>query len=455
MSDTLTIQLDAPAEAGEAGEAGERRYFDPYIETLPRAELKRLQEQRLLATLPTIYQRSGLIRRAWDAAGVTPADIASIEDFKAKAPFIDKDMIRDHRDRFDDPCGGLLIAEPGDLTTVGFTSGTTGDPTPTPLGRGNAIQTEVLREFWHIGGRPGDYMTYMMFTFRGGQAWLGFLGDAGLTPILTPHDPRELPLMIEAIERYRPTVFYMLSTPMMIGLEKYFEAHPEKNPRSVFASIKGGVFGGEPMSPRFAALAKSWGLEIFDYTTLGDVTGAMECRAHNGFHAWEDLALVEVLDDAGHPVPDGEMGELVVTALQDPWAPMVRFRTGDICKMDTAPCTCGRTHLRYWILGRKGDQTIVQGKAILPRDIQRLVEQHRETKTCLFQIIRPEPVMEVLRLRVGYDPEALEDAPEVLAARLAQTLKAEIGVPVEIDLVLVEELLKLGPPQKIPRVTKQ
>ena len=106
-------------------------------------------------------------------------------------------------------------------------------------------------------------------------------------------------------------------------------------------------------------------------------------------------------------------------------------------------------------MGRKGDQTTVQGKAILPRDIQRLVEQHPETKTCLFQIIRPQAAMDVLRLRVGYDPEALKDSPEVLAQRLATTVGDALEVPVEIDLVLAEELLKLGPPQKIPRVTKQ
>jgi phenylacetate-CoA ligase len=245
----------------------------------------------------------------------------------------------------------------------------------------------------------------------------------------------------------------MLSTPMMIGLEKYFEAHPEKDPRAIFASIKGGVFGGEPMSPRFAALAKSWGIEIYDYTTLGDIAGAMECDSHDGFHAWEDLALVECLDDDGQPVPDGQIGEMVVTSLDDPWAPLVRYRTGDLCRLDRRPCRCGRTHLRYWVLGRKGDQTMVLGKPILPRDIQRLVEQHEETKTCLFQIIRPQPAMDRLRLRVGY--ETVRGSLDALSARLADGIGTALGVPVEIELVPASELLKLGPPQKIPRVTKQ
>jgi phenylacetate-CoA ligase len=427
-------------------------YFDPQIETLSREKLKELQEFRLLGLLPYAYERSGLIRQVWDAAGVHPSEIKTLADYVAKAPFIDKDAIRDFRDANDDPCGGIRIADYSEIPHVGFTSGTTGDPTPVPNGKGSAIEAEILREFWHIGGRPGDYVTYMMFTFRGGISRTSFLGDAGLTPIATPHDPAILPLVIEAIEQYRPTVFYMLSTPMMMGLEAYFEKSG-KDPRDVFKSIKGAVFGGEPMSPRFLALAKSWGLEIFDYTTFGDVTGAMECREHNGFHGWEDLALAECLDPNGNEVADGEVGELVVTSLTDPWAPLIRFRTGDLVKFDRSPCPCGRTHLRFWTLGRMGDLTLVQGVSVLPRDIQGIVEQQAETKAALFQIIRPQPEMDILRLRVGYD-EATGN-PADLAKRLNDSVTAALKVPCEVELVPNAELLKLGPPQKIPRVTKQ
>lgn len=450
MSETIEQEQDV---ATGAPTNENMRFFDPHIETLPRADIRRLQELRLLETLPKIYERSALIRKTWDEAGVTPADINSLGDYLSKAPFIDKDSIRAHRDAYDDPCGGVRIADYSEILHVGFTSGTTGDPTPVPNGRSSAIDTEILREFWHMGGRPGDYVTYLMFTFRGGIARTSFLTEAGFSPIVSAHDPAVIPLMIEAIETYRPTVLYMVSTPMMIGLERYFETSG-KDPRKVFQSIKGAVFGGEPMSPHFAALAKSWGLEIFDYTTLGDVAGAMECSEHNGFHGWEDLALIENLDPQGKPVPDGELGEMVVTALADPLAPLVRFRTGDLVKLDHAPCRCGRTHVRFWVLGRLGDQTIVNGTSILPRDIQRIVEQEPATRSALFQIIRPQPEMDKLRLRVGYDSERLTGTLDALAARLADSVSRELEVPSEIELVPAEDLLKLGPPQKIPRVTK-
>lgn len=429
-------------------------FFDPEIETMPRDQLRRLQEGRLLELLSKVYERSGLIREKWDDAGVSLTDITSLDDFLAKAPFIDKDAIRAYRDHNHDPCGGLMIAEENELRAVGFTSGTTGDPTPVPSGAYTGNDTQLSRDIWQIGVRPGDYLSYMMFTFRGGQGRMLNMSAGGFTPIMMPHDPGALPLMVEAIKTYRPTGFFMVSTPMLIGLEKYFETTGD-DPVDVFSSVKGAIFGGEPLSPRFAALTKGWGLELFEFTSLGDVIGAMECKAHNGFHMWEDLVLVEALDDDGKPVPDGELGELVVTSLADPIAPLIRYRTEDIIRMDRSPCGCGRTHARFWVLGRKGDQTIVQGKAILPRDIQRLVEGHNETKSCLFQIIRPQMVLDKLRLRVGYEPELLKDSPAALSERLKQTLVEFFDVPVEIDLVLAEELLKLGPPQKIPRVTKQ
>ncbi|MDB5715836.1 MAG: phenylacetate--CoA ligase family protein [Sphingomonadales bacterium] len=447
---TSAPTLERPMTAQPA--AADLAYFDPRIETLSRAKLRELQEFRLLGLLPYAYERSGLIRQVWDAAGVHPSQIKSLADYCAMAPFIDKDAIRDFRDANDDPCGGIRIADYTEIPHVGFTSGTTGDPTPVPNGKGSAVEAEILREFWQVGARPGDYVTYMMFTFRGGVSRTTFLGDAGFTPIATPHDPAILPLIIEAIEQYRPTVLYMLSTPMMMGLEAYF-AQSDKNPRDVFKSIKGAVFGGEPMSPRFQALAKSWGLEIFDYTTFGDVSGAMECREHNGFHGWEDLALAECLDANGNEVADGEIGELVVTSLTDPWAPLIRFRTGDLVKFDRSPCPCGRTHLRFWTLGRMGDQTLVRGVSVLPRDIQGIVEQQPETRAALFQIIRPQAEMDILRLRVGYD-EATGN-PADLSKRLNDSVTLALNVPCEVELVPNAELLKLGPPQKIPRVTKK
>jgi phenylacetate-CoA ligase len=104
MSDASTSVADRPAAEGRVAEAvADRRFLDPHIETLPRPALRALQESRLLDLLPRVYERSALIRATWDAAGVHPEQIRSRDDFFARVPHIDKDMIRQHRDRFNDP----------------------------------------------------------------------------------------------------------------------------------------------------------------------------------------------------------------------------------------------------------------------------------------------------------------------------------------------------------------
>jgi phenylacetate-CoA ligase len=427
-------------------------YFDPVVETMPRDQIERLQEAALLQLLPYVYQRSALTQAIWKEAGVHPRDIRSLADFREKAPFINKDTIRNFRDQHNDPCGGLLCVTPPHLRGVGFTSGTTGDPTPVPRPLESLSIRHLKRDLWHIGARPGDSFIYQLFTFREGfnaDMWQ----DTGFRPIHLQHSPDEIGMMVEAARRFRPTVFFMLSTPLILAIDGYLRT-TGTDPRDVFASFHGAVFGGEPLSPHHKALVESWGLEIFDYTSLGDVTGAMECSAHAGMHTWEDAVLVEHLDPTGNdPAGNGQRGELVITALMDDVAPLVRYRSDDLILFDRERCSCGRTHGRMTPLGRKGDEILVQGRSVLPRDLMPIVQGNGETVAGLFQIVLTSREVDCLRLRVGFDA-ALTTSQTELAGRLAEQIRAALGIAVDIELRDNEELLKLGPPQKIPRVTK-
>jgi phenylacetate-CoA ligase len=429
------------------------RYLNEHIETMPRDQLLQLQENRLMDVLAYGYSRSPLIQQLWNSAGVSPADIGSLADFYEKAPFFDKDSIRLFRDAHNDPTGGLARMSDLDINKVVSTSGTTGDPTPVPIRMRGSSQEGYARDYWEIGVRPGDYGITSSFTFRIG------IGDSpvtelGMIPIPFAHDPRQIPRMASAIEEFRPSVFSLMSTPMLLGFEQWFR-QSGKDPVELFASVRGAFAGGEAMSPRLRALADSWDLELFETTSLGDVMSGTECRAHAGFHAYEDMVIAECLDpDGDAPVAEGELGELVVTTLRNPELPFIRFRTDDLVVMDSSVCACGRTHARYHVRGRKGDKILVQGKPILPLDIRFIVEGEAETSGGLFQIIKTAPEMERLRLRVGYDPDALAGPESELVARLQDLVGAAIEVPVQVELTPNAELLKLGPPHKIPRVSK-
>ena len=430
--------------------------MDSPFENMPRPELEALQAQRLLATVERTYHKSPLFHELMSRAGVKPADIRNREDFIRLVPTFNKDDIRAYRDRHKDPCGGLVRLNDHQLTTMLTTSGTTGDPTPMPIRRRTSDNDAYVRAFWHIGARPGDFLIMPVFTFRGGAAnGIAAQNEAGLTSIYFNHDPRELPRMIEALKQFRPTVFGLMSGPLLLGLEKLLE-NSNEDPRELFSSVKGAIWGGEAMSPRLKRLTDSWGLQLYETMACGDTVSATTCSAHDGFHAWEDMAYVECIDpDSGEPVADGEVGEMVVTNINDPFLTMVRFRTDDLVVLDRSPCSCGRTHLRYKMRGRVGDRIIVQGKSILPVDIRFHIEERPETSGGMFQIIRTAREMDVCSLRVGYRADRLSGTTDDLIRVLEADISAILDVPVRVELTPEEELLKLGPPHKIPRVTKK
>jgi phenylacetate-CoA ligase len=435
------------------------------VETLPRAELRALQWQRLQQVMPYAYENSALIRAVWQKAGVTPNDIRTLDDYFANAPFIDKDMIRDFRSEHGDPFGGVMCDELRGTLIVGSTSGTTGDPTLLPTrweNKGTARNPgdcweagdigywrAPQRDHWEAGVRPGEYCTMFAPTMRGPAV---FGRELGMIPILFDHNPMELARFCELARTLRPTLFYILSTPLINGFEQ-LERETGIDLKDVFSSFKVVYFGGEPLSVRARALVERWGIPLREHSSLGDIGTTWECSALDGQHTWEDLALVEYIDpETGRHLDDESgRGELVVTALANPQTPLLRFRSGDLAEFTFKPCLCGRTHGRMSLLGRAGDEIICNGKVILPRDVWTAVESVEETSAGLFQIIRPTRELTELKLRVGY-----AGSPDLarLAEKLADSVEQLIGIRPQILLTPNEELAKLGPPHKIPRVAK-
>jgi phenylacetate-CoA ligase len=433
-----------------------RRYFSPEIETMPRSEIAALREERLLGDLlPWAYQRSALIRDTWDAAGITADDVQSMHDFREKVPFIDKDAIRAFRDRHRDPYGGMLCLDPKMtevFSAIFSTSGTTGDPTPAPYaGRGPSM---LVREFWELGSRPGDYFTYCLFTFRGPGIHDTIRG-VGATPVFVDHQPADVPQLVRFSRELRPTAWYNLSGPLVLALQQHAES-ANVDLAEAFSSYRGVTFAGEPIGPRARRLVEDdWGLELFMHTGVGDVGAATECREHDGCHFWEDTCYLESLEpDGTEPVGDGERGELVSTTLLDKIAPLVRYRSDDLVRITHEQCACGRTHGRVWPLGRKGDEVVVEGRSVLPGDLWEAVERVPETSAGLFQVIRAQREVDRLRLRVGYATEGAHGVGDV-RTRVTESVHEAVGIEPDVELVANEVLLRQGPPHKIPRVAKQ
>lgn len=437
-------------QAANASKWGGQPFLDA-IEGAPRAEIEAVQEKMLLEQLAWIATRSDLVRNIWAKAGVDPLSITSLADFKARAPFMDKDEIRAFRDRTGDPFGGVLCVPRDELTNIGSSSGTTGDSTIFAERWERGYEGPFTpREYWMLGLRPGDYVLEMSTVMRGVGHRIS--RAAGAIPLMLNHDPNEVGAAVELIQKYRPTLFFHLSSPVIYGLER-LEREQGIDMVDLFSSFRACVYGGEPIGPRMQQTLDRWGVKVFQFSSLGDSGTIWECDVHDGFHAWEDVGLVEVLKPGtDEPVADGEGGELVVTALHNKTDPLIRYRSGDFVRHTRKPCSCGRTHVRLTPLGRLGDEVVVNGRSVLPRDVWTAVEQVEETAAGLFQIIRPQRELTELKLRVGYDgqPADMDD----VARRVADEVEARVNVRPIIELTPNSELIKLGPPHKIPRVSK-
>ncbi len=354
-----------------------------------------------------------------------------------------------------DPFAGTLCVRPGELGYLGSTSGTTGNPTPvahTPMG-----PTEIARgrELWSLGARSGDAITVMLFSFRSGIDMLVERAPAmGLRRVFLSHTPAAVPRLFEVTREHSPTVLYLLSTPMILAIDEYAMEHGI-DVREEFSCYRAAVYGGEPLGGFARDRVEAWGLTVAQMTAAGDAMPATECPARAGCHVWEDQVLLEHLEPGTNtPVEQGERGEMVVTSLADRASPLIRFRTDDLVHVDRTPCACGRAHARIRTLGRTGDAIRVRGRAVLPAELGPALETVEACRAGLYQVVLTGRDVEVLAVRVGYDHRQASDV-DALQSVVTTTLVEHLKVDVEVELVVNDELLKLGPPHKIPRTVKR
>ncbi|WP_235748582.1 phenylacetate--CoA ligase family protein [Nocardia coffeae] len=420
---------------------------------MPRDQLRALQERRVLELVHVAYEKSPFYRELWSAAGIEPGMVRSLDDFERLIPTFTKDDLRAYRNHTGDPFGGLLQVPRTRLTSVMSTSGTTGAPELIP-----EIWESVpplpacsTRDLWELGLRPGDRVLVPAGAFRG--FYDTFFRKMGLVPIYIDTWIGHGAEVLEAARRFRPA-YMQLMMPTLLEFERLAGTY---DIREALSSFKGAAFAGQPLGKALADKVRDeWGIELFVYGSAGDTGTAWECREHNGYHLWEDLVLPELLDtDNDRAVDSGDIGELTATDLDNKAAPLIRFRSGDLVRLDRSTCGCGRTHARQWVIGRRGDETVVAGKPVVVSEVWAAIESQDETHDGLFQIIRSTRVADRLRLRVGYQSVSEVDLDD-LSARLQTVVSERVGVRPEIELVSVDDLVaRSSSVAKFPRVVKE
>jgi len=187
-------------------------------------------------------------------------------------------------------------------------------------------------------------------------------------------------LVLEMIERLQPTAIVAVPSFLRIIADKAQEGKFDlKN-----CSVKKAVCIGEPvrdaslaLNPAGRLIEADWGVRVFSTYGVTELANSLcECHARAGGHLHAEQLHVEVLDDAGQPARDGEVGEIVATTFGVEAMPLIRYRTGDCAALYRAPCACGRATVRIGpIVGRKNQKLKVKGASLFPSTLQAVLEQ--------------------------------------------------------------------------------
>ena len=352
-------------------------YLEPEIETMPEAELAALKLFRFINTLNRCSRSPGY-QKIFKKNGVNINKIRTLQDLRS-LPFTTKDDLRENY-----PWGFLTVPKE-DVVRLHSSSGTTGQATVVLYSKHDldSWANLVARCMYMTGARSSDIFQnmsgYGMFT--GG---LGFqYGAERLGMITVPAGAGNSKRQLRFILDFGTTVIHILPS-YALHLGSVFK---EEGVDPASLPVKIAFIGAEPHSDYTRKRIENLlGLKAYNSYGLSEMNGpgvAFECQEQNGLHIWEDAYLVEIINPKTlEPVPDGEVGELVMTSLDRQAMPLIRFRTRDLTRILPGKCPCGRTHVRLdRFKGRSDDMLIVKGVNVFPLQIETVLMNIPEVGT--------------------------------------------------------------------------
>ena len=422
--------------------------YDPERETLERGGLRELQRERLSALAGYVYERVGMYHERFDEVAVRPDQIRSLDDLR-RLPFTRKSDLRD-RYPF-----GLFAVPREEIVRIHGSSGTTG--TPTVVGYTQAdldLFAELnARSLAMLGAEPGmmlhNAFGYGLFTGGLGFHYGGERLGMTVVPVSGGMTERQLLLIMDL----RPDV--LACTPSYaLTLAQEFGSRgigPDE------ISLRYAAVGAEPWSEQLREqIDRGLGVRTSNTYGLSELIGpgvSGECiEERNGSHIHEDHFLPEVVDpESGEPVPEGEVGVLVLTTLTKQALPLVRYWTGDLASLWSEPCSCGRTLARMSaIRGRTDDMLIIRGVNVFPTQVEDVLGRVHELSPHYQLIVSRERTMDELEVRteasddffrsVGIDvlsddAIAADHTVGALRERVSGLIKDTIGCSMKVSIV--------------------
>ena len=409
-------------------------YLHKELETLTRPEIEKLQLERLKKTVHHCMN-SPFYKKRFEENGLTPESIQSLDDLR-KIPFTTKQDLRDTYPF------GIASVSLDKAVRLHSSSGTTGNPTVIIHTQKDLDEwaNAVARCLHMVGLRPSDVFQnssgYGMFTgglgFQYGAERLGMM----TVPAAAGNTKRQLKFItdfgttaLHAIPSYVTRIYEVMQE---MGID------PKRDTK-----LRTLIIGAEPHSEeQRRRIEEMMGVKAYNSFGMSEMCGpgvAFECQEQNGLHIWEDYYIVEIIDpDTLEPVPEGEVGELVLTTINREGMPLLRYRTRDLTRVLSGECPCGRHHKRLdRMKGRSDDMIILKGVNIFPIQIETILMQFKELTTNYLITLETKDSNDEMIIEVELEKLFTDDYArlQVLTKNITRLLKDEILVTPHVKLV--------------------
>lgn len=400
----------------------------PHIEKQTTAEIKAFQELKLQEVLQYVSANSVYYQNLFQEHHIDISKINTLEDLQLIPTTTKEDLQRNNDD--------FLCVPTNKIIDFATTSGTLGDPVTFGL-TDNDLERLAYNEaisFDCAGINEGDIvqlMTTMDRRFMAGLAY--FLGLRKMKVGVIRVGAGIPELQWDSILKYKPT--YLITVPsFLLKLIEYADSHGIDYNN---LGIKGAICIGESLRNQDFSnsiladkITSKWNIKLFStYASTEMSTAFTECEHGVGGHHHPELIIVEVLDNENKPVKEGESGELTITTIGVEAIPLIRFKTGDIVKLHTNPCKCGRNTLRVGpVLGRKQQMIKYKGTTLYPPAMNDVLNDFRTIDNYLIQIYTNDLGTDEIVIKIAVNSpteEFLTEVKDHFRAKLRVTPKIE------------------------------
>jgi len=419
--------------------------YNEEFETLPREALRALQVKRLQQVLERVYHSVGFYKKSLDVSKIKPHEIKSISDM-GKLPFITRQDLRNNYPF------GLFAVPMSNIVRLHASSGTSGRSTVFGYTRRDIeIWSELMARSLVAAGLNKNDIIHNAFGYGLFTGGLGLhYGAEKIGASVIPMSGGNTKRQIMILQDFGPTA--ICCTPS-------YALHLAEEGKAMGVDMKSlklrvGIFGAEPWSKAMSAeIENIFGITALDLFGLSEVMGpgmAMEClEGRNGMHIFEDHFIVETINpQTGEVLPEGEEGELVFTTLTKEAFPLIRYRSGDVSRLITDPCRCGRTHIKMErVIKRSDDMLIVRGVNIFPAQIEAILTDIEGLEPQYQLIVDKAGALDSLELHVEVSEKIFSDSGGVkelqkIEKRILKDMKDYLGIAPNVKLVEPSTLKK-------------